>query len=126
MIKKIVSIIFGLSMVALAAIGVALPGIPTTPFLILAFWAFASSSKRLHKWLSNAPLFSKAMVHVDHWNDHKAVTKNVKIVSQSFAWGSVITTAIFGSLFVAGFVALAAVACSISMWVIPTKPLKKK
>lgn len=36
---------------ALAFIGVALPGLPTVPFLLLAAWFSARGSTRLHAWL---------------------------------------------------------------------------
>ncbi|MGV6804781.1 MAG: YbaN family protein [Ruegeria sp.] len=41
----------GLICVALAMIGIALPLLPTVPFLLLAAFCFARSSSRLHNWL---------------------------------------------------------------------------
>ena len=75
--KRIFLLYFGWLCVGLAFIGILLPGIPTTPFLILALWAFAKSSKKFDKWLLEHKRFGPIL---RNWESHKVVPKKAKIL----------------------------------------------
>ena len=56
-IKRITFVVLGCISLALAVLGVALPILPTVPFLALAAFCFAKSSDRLNNWLINTKFY---------------------------------------------------------------------
>ena len=48
-------LVAGLAAVAVGAIGIVVPGLPTTVFFIVAAWCFSRSSPRLERWVLNLP-----------------------------------------------------------------------
>jgi len=61
--------------VLLGLLGVILPLLPTTPFLILALACFSRSSMRFHRWLLNAPYVGEDL---RNWEKHKKIAKKRK------------------------------------------------
>ena len=62
----------GLTAVALGALGVVLPLLPTTPFLLLAAFAFARSSEQLNSWLRNHRTFGPL---IDNWHRNGSIDR---------------------------------------------------
>lgn len=55
--------------------GIVLPLVPTTPFLLLAAYAFARSSPRLHTWLVEHPRLGPP---ITDWRQHGAISRRAK------------------------------------------------
>lgn len=66
----------GLVLTGIAVLGVALPILPTTPFLLLASWCFARSSPRLQAWLRQSKLFGPMLAD---WERERGVSLPVKV-----------------------------------------------
>ncbi len=64
--------------VGLGAIGAFLPVIPTVPFLLVAAWAFAKSSKRWHHWLYSHPHYGPYLVA---WDKYGVIPMSAKVLS---------------------------------------------
>ena len=77
--------IIGLIAVVLAILGVFLPLLPTTPFLLLASACFARGSDRLHGWLLNNKLFGSA---IRDFEQGKGMPRKAKIMAVALLWAS--------------------------------------
>lgn len=71
-------LVFGLLMTACGIAGIVLPLVPTTPFLLVAAFAFARSSDRLHTWLVTHPRLGPPIAD---WRDHGAISRRAKILA---------------------------------------------
>ncbi|MDU1414632.1 MAG: YbaN family protein [Clostridium sp.] len=81
-IKKSIYIVIGLIAFGLGAIGVALPILPTTPFLLLASFCFARGSEKFNLWFTNTKVYKK---HLESFVKEKAMTLKQKICLLAFA-----------------------------------------
>lgn len=82
----------GLVAVALAAIGVALPVMPTTVFLLIALWAFARGSPELADRLRQHPTYGR---FIRDWEERGAIPTRAKIAAvamMTLSWGIVAYT----------------------------------
>ena len=75
--KKIILLSIGWICVGLGFIGIFVPGLPTTIFLIVALWAFTKSSKKLRIWLLNHKKFGPFL---RDWQEHRVVPLRAKIL----------------------------------------------
>ena len=88
--NKLVRLLFvfiGSIFVGFAVIGIFLPGLPTTPFLILAAYFYIRSSKKLYNWLINNKILG---IYIKGYLSGKGMPLRAKIISLILMW-------IFGS-----------------------------
>lgn len=63
--------------------GIVLPGVPTTPFLLLSAALYFKSSERLYKWLINHKIFGK---FIKNYRENKSLSRYTKIISIITMW----------------------------------------
>lgn len=75
-IKRILYMILGCIGLALGAVGAVLPLLPAFPFLLLAAFAFARSSEKLHRWFTETKLYRN---NLESYVKGKGMTRKTKI-----------------------------------------------
>lgn len=81
--KRGLLIILGTIFVGFGIVGIFLPLLPTTPFLLLAAWCYSKSSDRFYRWLLNNKWFGS---YIKNYRAGKGVPLRVKILSVSLLW----------------------------------------
>ena len=81
-IKKFLYIVVGLISFALGAIGVVLPILPTTPFLLLSSFCFVRGSEKFDRWFRETKIYKK---HLESFVNNRAMTMKQKITILLFA-----------------------------------------
>jgi len=73
--KRLIWLVAGCSCFITGVLGIIIPLLPTTPFMLLAAFAFARSSETLHRWLLDHPRFGRS---IRDWNAYGAIARKAK------------------------------------------------
>jgi uncharacterized membrane protein YbaN (DUF454 family) len=117
-------IVTGSISLGLGAVGIFVPVLPTTPFLLLSAACYMRSSERLHNWLLNNRWFGS---YIRNYQEGKGIPKKTKIVALSFLWITIIYSTCFvvDEILIAQ-VALLLVATGVSVHLIRTPTYKSQ
>ena len=91
-IVKMLWFIAGTICVMLGTIGIVLPILPTTPFLLAAAACYYKSSERMHRWLLNNKWFGE---YIRNYTEGKGLTRKTKIIALTVLWITIILSTIF-------------------------------
>ncbi|MBO6668200.1 MAG: YbaN family protein [Parvibaculum sp.] len=94
-LSKTFYLIGGFLALGLGGIGIVLPLLPTVPFVILAAFCFARSSKPLERWLVEHPAFSP---HIRMWRERGAISRKGKQAALAAFATSAVIALVFVSL----------------------------
>ena len=89
---RILLIVLGTFFVVLGVIGIVLPVLPTTPFLLLAAACYARGSQKFYDWLLNNRWFG---TYIRNYREGKGATLRHKITALILLWGTISYSAIF-------------------------------
>lgn len=76
--SRVLLICCGWIFIALAVLGVVLPILPTTPFILVAATCFTKSSPALYQWLLRTRLFGPL---ITNWKTNRTISKRAKMIA---------------------------------------------
>jgi len=71
-------VVMGAASLVTGVIGLFLPLLPTTPFVLFAAYCFSRGSPRYHSWLLSHPLFGQM---IRDWHDGHVIRRRTKVLS---------------------------------------------
>ena len=105
----------GVISLILGVLGIFLPLLPTTPFIILSSLCFSKSSKRMHIWLTSIPLFGDAIMD---WEKNKVIRPKAKAAAISMIILSIGFSVIFTVLHYGLKIMLVVIAISVITFIL--------
>jgi len=90
--KRFVFFILGSLSLVMSYVGVALPGVPGIPFILLTAYFYVRSSTKMYNWLLNHRLFGRLL---SDFSKHKTVPLRFKIFVISQLWVSILVASIW-------------------------------
>lgn len=84
----------GAVLVGIGFLGMVLPGLPTTVFMIMALFCFKKGSARLENWLLNHPLFGETL---RRWEKDHSISLRTKWIAVATMWAFGLASTIFVS-----------------------------
>ncbi|WP_337866007.1 YbaN family protein [Ignavibacterium sp.] len=85
-------LISGILLVAIGVIGIFLPVLPTTIFLILASACFVKSSPRANEWLKKHKILG---MYIKNYQDKTGLTVKAKVINISLLWIMILLSAFY-------------------------------
>jgi len=102
-------------------VGIFVPLLPTTPFLLLAAACFVRSSEKRYQWLLSHRVFG---TYIRNYREHGAVTPHAKIVTLALLWGTMSISAFVFVESVVLRVILLAIAVSVTVHILRMKTVR--
>ena len=118
-IKKPILIFLGFLFLGFGSLGVILPVMPTTPFVLLAALCFSTSSKKFYDWLRCNRIFGP---YIENYRTKQGISIWHKIASVIFLWtGLIISMAIVQTVWIYIVLGIVGVGVTIHLLLIKTK-----
>ncbi len=121
--RKRLFIVLGFIFLGLGILGIFLPLLPTTPFLLLAAWLFAKSSERLYRRLINDKYVGN---YIKDFKEYRSIPLKTKIFAISLIWLTMGYSIIFAIKIIWVKIVLLIVAIGVTIHILSFKTKRKK
>ena len=91
-IKRLLFVILGTIFLVVGIVGILVPVLPTTPFLLLAASFYARGSRKFHNWLLNNRILG---AYLKHYVNGKGISLRVKLLTILLLWSAISFTVAF-------------------------------
>jgi len=122
---RVLLVALGTLFVIIGIIGIFLPILPTTPFMLLAAACYAKSSSRFYNWIMNNRIFGPI---IREWREHRSIPRKAKTIAMLlivFTFGTSIV--FFVPLFsVQVLLIILLIFMLFFMWRIPTREIQSE
>jgi uncharacterized membrane protein YbaN (DUF454 family) len=122
-VKRSFYFVFGTVFLILGGVGVLLPILPTTPFLLLSAACYYKSSKRMHYWLLNNRWFGN---YLRNYAEGKGISLKAKLFTISLLWTLIVYSVFFAINNIIVQLILLCIAISVTVHLIKLPTLKEK
>ena len=122
-VLKVLLLIAGTVSLTLGAIGIFVPLLPATPFLLIAAACYMRSSERMYNWLLNNRWCGN---YVKNYREGKGIPLKTKIIAIAFLWAAILysTIMVVNEILIAQLV-LFIIACVVSIHLVRMPTFKK-
>ncbi len=113
----------GTFFLSLGIVGIAIPLLPTTPFLLLAATCYYRGSPRMHRWMQTNRYFGK---HLRDYQEGRGMPWKVKAATVSLLWAVIAFSAVFATSSTVIRIVLLVVAAAVTIHTLTLKTKKNE
>jgi uncharacterized membrane protein YbaN (DUF454 family) len=121
LISKWFLVLLGTLALGLGIVGIFVPLLPTTPFLLAAAACYLRSSERMYGWLLNHRWFGS---FISNYRQYRAITKGNKILALALLWGTIGYSTLWGTRNVVARIFLLVIAVGVTVHVLSLRTWK--
>ncbi len=118
-LKKGIYLFVGAISLAAGILGIFLPVLPTTPFILLSAWCFFRSSSKIYEWVISNERFGPT---IENYQQGRGITKSTKIKAIVMMWLTISASVYFyiKNMYLIAFLYIIAISVTVYLYRLPT------